>query len=45
MALRLSKALGRSPESRLMMQDNDDFWHAKQTVNLDAVEKIEFGPA
>ena len=42
MALRLSKSLGRSPESWLAMQDNYDLWHAKQSVNLDAVEKIEF---
>ncbi|SJM93204.1 HigA family addiction module antitoxin [Crenothrix polyspora] len=45
MALRLSKALGRSPESWLMMQDNYDLWIARQTVNLDAVEKIEFSVA
>lgn len=42
MALRLSKALGRSPESWLAMQDQFDLWQARQTVNLDAVEKIEF---
>ena len=45
MALRLSKALGRSPESWLAIQDNYDLWHARQTVNLDAVEKIEFRAA
>ncbi|MCX7093745.1 MAG: HigA family addiction module antitoxin [Methylobacter sp.] len=45
MALRLSKALGRSPESWLIMQDNYDLWHARRTVNLDAVEKIEFRAA
>jgi len=45
MALRLSKALGRSPESWLIMQDNYDLWYARQTVNLDAVEKIEFRAA
>lgn len=45
MALRLSKALGRSPESWLAMQNNYDLWHARQTVNLDAVEKIEFKAA
>ncbi len=45
MALRLSKALGRSPESWLMMQDNYDLWIARQMVNLDAVEKIEFDVA
>ena len=42
MALRLSKALGRSPESWLTMQDSYDLWHARQSVNLDNVEKIEF---
>ncbi len=45
MALRLSKALGRSPESWLIMQDNYNLWHARLTVNLDAVEKIEFRAA
>lgn len=30
MALRLSKALGRSPESELAMQYNHDLWQAKQ---------------
>jgi addiction module HigA family antidote len=42
MALRLSKALGRSPESWLIMQDNHDLWQARQWVNLDSVERIEF---
>ena len=42
MALRLSKAVGRSPESWLTMQDSYDLWHARQSVNLDNVEKIEF---
>lgn len=42
MALRLSKALGRSPESWLAMQDNYDLWCARKTVNLDSVEKIDF---
>jgi len=45
MALRLSKALGRSPESWLAMQDNHDLWQARQTVNLDAVERIDFRAA
>ena len=45
MALRLSKALGRSPESWLMMQDHYDLWQAKQTVDLKKVHKIEFGYA
>jgi antitoxin HigA-1 len=42
MALRLAKALGRSPESWLTMQDNYDLWQAKQTVDLKKVRKIEF---
>ncbi len=45
MALRLPKSLGRSPESWLTMQDNYKLWQARQTVNLDAVEKIEFRAA
>ncbi|PKY10135.1 addiction module antidote protein, HigA family [Acidithiobacillus marinus] len=45
MALRLSKALGRSPESWLAMQDNYDLWQARQSVNLDQVQKVEFDVA
>lgn len=45
MALRLSKTLGRSPESWLAMQDQYDLWHARRSVNLDDVEKIEFDTA
>lgn len=45
MALRLSKALGRSPESWLTMQDNYDLWQARRSVNLDRVEKVEFHAA
>jgi len=45
MALRLSKALGRSPESWLAMQDNYDLWQARQTVSLENVEKVEFRAA
>lgn len=40
MALRLSKALGRSAESWLAMQYNYDLWHVKQHVNLNGVGKI-----
>ena len=40
MALRLSKTLGRSPESWLIMQNNYNLWHAKQKLNLDEVEKL-----
>ena len=42
MALRLSKALGRTPESWLAMQDNYDLWQAKQKVDLNKVQRIEF---
>ena len=45
MALRLSKALGRSPESWLIMQDNYDLWQARQSIDLDTVEKVEFRAA
>jgi len=45
MALRLSKALGRSPESWLAMQYNYDLWHAKQHVKLGNVGKIRLTAA
>lgn len=45
MALRLSKALGRSPESWLVMQSNHDLWHAKQCVKLGKVGKVRFTAA
>ncbi|MEM7390001.1 MAG: HigA family addiction module antitoxin, partial [Pseudomonadota bacterium] len=45
MALRLSKALGRSPESWLSMQDNYNLWQAKQNVNLTKVHPISFAVA
>jgi addiction module HigA family antidote len=45
MALRLSKALGRSPESWLAMQDAYDLWEAKKKVNLTDVEKINLDVA
>ena len=35
MALRLSKALGRTLESWLAMQDAYDLWHASKSVRLD----------
>jgi addiction module HigA family antidote len=41
MALRLSKALGRSPESWLAMQDAHDLWLVHQHVNLQRVGKLE----
>jgi len=41
MALRLSKALGRSPESWLAMQDAHDLWLARQQVDLKNVRRLE----
>ncbi len=40
MALRLSKTLGRSPESWLALQHNYDLWQARRRVNLTKVEKL-----
>ena len=45
MALRLSKALGRSPESWLAMQDAYDLWQAKKHVKLGRVQKVNIGAA
>lgn len=45
MALRLSKALGRSPESWLAMQDQYDLWHARKRVNLKGVKKVKVSAA
>jgi addiction module HigA family antidote len=45
MALRLSKALGRSPESWLAMQGSYDLWQAKKNAVLDQVQHIEFEAA
>ena len=40
MALRLSKAFGRSPESWMQMQANYVLWKAKKNLNLDRVHVI-----
>ncbi len=40
MALRLSKTLGRTPESWLIMQNHYNLWQAKQKLNLDEVERL-----
>lgn len=45
MALRLSKSIGRSPESWLAMQDNHDLWVARRNINLDAVGKLKLAAA
>ncbi len=41
MAPRLSKAIGRSPESWLAMQDAHDLWQARQHVDLSQVGKLK----
>ncbi|MBL8518819.1 MAG: HigA family addiction module antidote protein [Betaproteobacteria bacterium] len=41
MALRLAKAIGRSPESWLAMQDAHDLWVARQSVDLKGVGKLK----
>jgi len=45
MALRLSKTLGRTPESWLAMQHNHDLWRARKTINLRKVAKLEIDAA
>jgi len=42
MALRLSKAPGRSPESWLAMQNSYDLWQVRKSANLSQVRKIWF---
>lgn len=45
MALRLAKALGRSPESWLAMQDHYDLWQARQHTDLGNVRHLELASA
>ena len=45
MALRLSKSLGRSPESWLAMQYSHDLWQAKKRVDLGNVTKVRLTAA
>ena len=45
MALRLSKSLGRSPESWLALQHNYDLWQAKKKVRLGKVSKVNLNAA
>ena len=45
MALRLSKSLGRSPESWLAMQYSYDLWLARKRVDLSEVARIKFSAA
>ena len=45
MSLRLSRVLGRTPESWLAMQDMYDLWVARSTVNLDGIHPLDFESA
>ena len=45
MALRLSKCIGRSPESWLAMQHNHDLWQARKRVDLSNVEALKVSAA
>ncbi len=45
MALRLSKCLGRTPESWLAMQHGFDLWQAKKSVDLRDVESLKLTAA
>ena len=42
MALRLSKVLGRSAQSWLLMQDNFDLHKASRLIDLSSLEPISF---
>jgi plasmid maintenance system antidote protein VapI len=42
MALRLSKALGRTPESCLSLQNAHDLWIARQNVDMNRVVPLQF---
>jgi addiction module HigA family antidote len=41
MALRLSKALGRSAESWLVLQNTYDLWQARQCVKLEGIKRLK----
>ena len=45
MALRLSKAIGRTPESWLAMQASYDLWHARRHLDLNNVQLVNFAGA
>ena len=45
MALRISKAVGRSAESWLAMQDAHDLWVARKTLDLARVQALDTAKA
>ena len=45
MALRLAKAVGRTPESWLAMQYLHDLWVARQHVDLKRVSRLRLAAA
>lgn len=45
MAVRLSRVLGRTPESWLLMQDNYDLWQVKKTLNMSKLQKLDLSAA
>lgn len=40
MALRLSKCIGRTPESWLLMQDTYNLWIARENIDLTEIEPL-----
>ena len=42
MAVRLSGVLGGSAESWLTLQESYDLWKARQTVDTEKLERIDF---
>ena len=42
MAVRLSQVLGGSAESWLTLQESYDLWFARQVVDIDKLERIDF---
>jgi antitoxin HigA-1 len=42
LALKLSKVLGRTPESWLTMQNNFNLWKARRAIDLSIYETIRF---
>ncbi len=45
MALGLAKAIGRIPESWLVMRDHCDLWLARKSINLQRVSELQLAAA